>query len=65
MLSKITNSVDKYNTEAEAIEDFIERLRQIKQYDLNRQIKREVDAVQVRRELLRLLAIDEEVKNYA
>ena len=31
----------------------------------NRQIKREVDAVQVRRELLRLLAIDEEVKNYA
>ncbi|RHL74665.1 DUF5081 domain-containing protein, partial [Agathobacter rectalis] len=24
-----------------------------------------VDAVQVRRELLRLLAIDEEVKNYA
>ena len=35
------------------------------EYDLNRQIKREVDAVQVRRELLRLLAIDEEVKNYA
>ena len=25
--SKITNSVDKYNTETEAIEDFIERLR--------------------------------------
>ena len=25
--SKIINSVDKYNTEAEAIEDFIERLR--------------------------------------
>lgn len=38
---------------------------QIFEYDLNRQIKREVDAVQVRRELLRLLAIDEEVKNYA
>ena len=35
---------------------------QIFEYDLNRQIKREVDAVQVRRELLRLLAIDEEVK---
>ena len=38
---------------------------QIFEYDLNRQIKREVGAVQVRRELLRLLAIDEEVKNYA
>ena len=25
--SKITKSVDKYNTETEAIEDFIERLR--------------------------------------
>ena len=25
--SKIINSVDKYNTETEAIEDFIERLR--------------------------------------
>ena len=25
--SKITKSVDKYNTESEAIEDFIERLR--------------------------------------
>ena len=32
---------------------------QIFEYDLNRQIKREVGAVQVRRELLRLLAIDE------
>ena len=38
---------------------------QIFEYDLNRQIKREVGAVQVRRELLRLLEIDEEVKNYA
>ena len=38
---------------------------QIFEYDLNRQIKSEVGAVQVRRELLRLLAIDEEVKNYA
>ena len=35
------------------------------EYDLNRQLKKGVDAVQIRRELLRLLAINEEVENYA
>ena len=36
----------------------------IYEYNLNKQLKKEVDAVQIRRELFRLLEINEEVENY-